>query len=184
MTTNDFYSLIAQNDLTLVDFYATWCGPCKAMDPIIDRLSAMLNKRATIIRIDIDRKEHREIVARYNIVAVPTFVLFRDGEIVWRESGVMPIERIENSRGRHDKRGGIAIQPLIRRYLRDHIYSVRQAISSAIRSDAGHCGRRDTVSDNISLVATPRPRRDTMTDTAASATATDDGKLLTAHSAP
>ncbi len=98
MTTNDFYSLIAQNDLTLVDFYATWCGPCKAMDPIIDRLSAILNKRATIIRIDIDRKEHREIVARYNnIVAVPTFVLFRDGEIVWRESGVMPIERIENA---------------------------------------------------------------------------------------
>ena len=98
MTTNDFYSLIAQNDL-----YATWCGPCKAMDPIIDRLSAMLNKRATIIRIDIDRKEHREIVARYNIVAVPTFVLFRDGEIVWRESGVMPIERIENAIRRQEE---------------------------------------------------------------------------------
>ena len=103
MTTNDFYSLIAQNDLTLVDFYATWCGPCKAMGPIIDRLSAMLNKRATIIRIDIDRKEHREIVARYNIVAVPTFVLFRDGEIVWRESGVMPIERIENAIRRQEE---------------------------------------------------------------------------------
>ena len=103
MTTNDFYSLIAQNDLTLVDFYATWCGPCKAMDPIIDRLSAMWNKRATIIRIDIDRKEHREIVARYNIVAVPTFVLFRDGEIVWRESGVMPIERIENAIRRQEE---------------------------------------------------------------------------------
>ncbi len=103
MTTNDFYSLIAQNDLTLVDFYATWCGPCKAMDPIIDRLSAILNKRATIIRIDIDRKEHREIVARYNIVAVPTFVLFRDGEIVWRESGVMPIERIENAIRRQEE---------------------------------------------------------------------------------
>ena len=102
-TTNDFYSLIAQNDLTLVDFYATWCGPCKAMDPIIDRLSAILNKRATIIRIDIDRKEHREIVARYNIVAVPTFVLFRDGEIVWRESGVMPIERIENAIRRQEE---------------------------------------------------------------------------------
>lgn len=103
MTTNDFNSLIAQNDLTLVDFYATWCGPCKAMDPIIDRLSAILNKRATIIRIDIDRKEHREIVARYNIVAVPTFVLFRDGEIVWRESGVMPIERIENAIRRQEE---------------------------------------------------------------------------------
>lgn len=103
MTTNDFYSLIAQNDLTLVDFYATWCGPCKAMDPIMDRLSAMLNKRATIIRIDIDRKEHREIVARYNIVAVPTFVLFRDGEIVWRESGVMPIEHIENAIRRQEE---------------------------------------------------------------------------------
>ena len=103
MTTNDFYSLIAQDDLTLVDFYATWCGPCKAMDPIIDRLSAILNKRATIIRIDIDRKEHREIVARYNIVAVPTFVLFRDGEIVWRESGVMPIERIENAIRRQEE---------------------------------------------------------------------------------
>ena len=103
MTTNDFYSLIAKNDLTLVDFYATWCGPCKAMDPIIDRLSAILNKRATIIRIDIDRKEHREIVARYNIVAVPTFVLFRDGEIVWRESGVMPIERIENAIRRQEE---------------------------------------------------------------------------------
>lgn len=73
------------------------------MDPIIDRLSAILNKRATIIRIDIDRKEHREIVARYNIVAVPTFVLFRDGEIVWRESGVMPIERIENAIRRQEE---------------------------------------------------------------------------------
>ena len=62
-----------------------------------------MNKRATIIRIDIDRKEHREIVARYNIVAVPTFVLFRDGEIVWRESGVMPIERIENAIRRQEE---------------------------------------------------------------------------------
>lgn len=102
MNVNDFNSLIAQNDPTLVDFYATWCGPCKAMAPTVDKLSSVLDSRATVIKLDIDNREHREIVSRYNIVSVPTFIIFRNGEVLWRESGVMPYERLEEAVRRHE----------------------------------------------------------------------------------
>lgn len=102
MNVNDFNSLIAQSDPTLVDFYATWCGPCKAMAPTVDKLSAVMDSRATVIKLDIDNREHREIVSRYNIVSVPTFIIFRNGEVMWRESGVMPYERLEEAVRRHE----------------------------------------------------------------------------------
>ncbi len=102
MNVNDFNSLIAQNCLTLVDFYATWCGPCKAMAPAVDKLTTAMEGRATVVKIDIDNREHSEIVRRYNIVSVPTFILFRNGEVVWRDSGVMPYERIEESIRRYE----------------------------------------------------------------------------------
>ena len=102
MNINDFNSLIAQSTPTLVDFYATWCGPCKAMTDTVDRLSKVMDSRATVIKLDIDNREHREIVGRYNIVSVPTFIIFRNGEIVWRESGVMPYERLEEAVRRHE----------------------------------------------------------------------------------
>lgn len=102
MNVNDFNSLIAQSDPTLVDFYATWCGPCKAMTPAVDKLTTAMEGRATVIKIDIDNREHSEIVRRYNIVSVPTFILFRNGEVVWRESGVMPYERLEDTVRRYE----------------------------------------------------------------------------------
>jgi len=102
MNVNDFNSLIAQSDPTLVDFYATWCGPCKAMTPAVDKLTTAMEGRATVVKIDIDNREHREIVRRYNIVSVPTFILFRNGEVVWRESGVMPYERLEDTVRRYE----------------------------------------------------------------------------------
>ncbi|MDE6139721.1 MAG: thioredoxin family protein [Alistipes sp.] len=102
MNVNDFNSLISQSTPTLVDFYAAWCGPCKAMASTIDKLTASMGTRATVIKIDIDNREHRDIVGRYNIVSVPTFIIFRNSEVVWRESGVMPYERLEEAIRRHE----------------------------------------------------------------------------------
>ncbi len=93
MTTHDFEIIIASDSLTLADFYATWCGPCRAMHPTIERL-AHSNSDVNIVKIDIDYATHRELVARYNIVSVPTLILFRHGEVLWRDSGIVPYERL------------------------------------------------------------------------------------------
>lgn len=102
MTVNEFKTLIAQNDPVLVDFHAAWCGPCKAMAPVVDKLAAVMAGRVTVLKIDIDDRESVQTVRSYNIVSVPTFIIFRNGEPVWRESGVMPYERLEEAVRRYD----------------------------------------------------------------------------------
>ena len=83
-----FYDIISGEVLTLVDFYATWCGPCKAMHPILEQVKEKLGDQIRIIKIDVDK--HRELSLKYEIQAVPTFILFRKGETLHRFSGGMP----------------------------------------------------------------------------------------------
>ncbi|MDE6543901.1 MAG: thioredoxin [Muribaculaceae bacterium] len=85
---NDFNEIIKSTKPTLVDFYATWCGPCKMQAPILEKVKETIGDSATIIKIDIDRNE--ELAARYRVQSVPTIILFKDGEPVWRTVGVQP----------------------------------------------------------------------------------------------
>ena len=83
----DFDKIIWRNALTFVDFFAVWCGTCRAMTPVIDRFQKQMNGRADVYRMDIEDPDLLEIVRRYNIVSVPTLMFFRRGEVLWRESG-------------------------------------------------------------------------------------------------
>lgn len=82
-----FNDIINGNQLTLVDFFATWCGPCKQMHPVLEQLKGRLGDKVRIIKIDVDKNEG--IANAYRIQSVPTLILFRNGELLWRESGAM-----------------------------------------------------------------------------------------------
>lgn len=90
----NFNEKVAQHTITLVDFYATWCGPCRTMGPIIDRVKQVLRDRVSIIKYDIDDPQNERIVLEHNIRSVPTIVLYRAGKIVWRGSGVVSAEHL------------------------------------------------------------------------------------------
>lgn len=82
-----FNDVISGGQLVLVDFFATWCQPCKMQHPILEQLKAAVGDRLRIIMVDVDR--HTAIAAQYGIRSVPTLMLFRGGEELYRESGVM-----------------------------------------------------------------------------------------------
>lgn len=82
-----FEDLIQSQNPVLVDFFAEWCGPCKGMKPVLDSLEQEMKEKARIVKIDVDT--HQELATQYKIKAVPTFILFKKGEAVWRHSGVI-----------------------------------------------------------------------------------------------
>lgn len=81
-----FNDLINGDTPVLVDFYATWCGPCKYQAPILDRVAHEVGEKAHILKIDVDRNP--QVMERYGIRGVPTLIIFRNGKVVWRASGV------------------------------------------------------------------------------------------------
>lgn len=82
-----FADVINSSTPTLVDFYAEWCGPCKMMKPILEDLKTKIGDTAKIITIDVDKNQNAAAV--YQVRGVPTLILFKDGKIVWRQSGVV-----------------------------------------------------------------------------------------------
>ena len=89
----NFNDIIKSEKLTLVDFYATWCGPCKTMHPILEQLKDDLGDKIRIIKIDVDKNE--AVSMQYRIQSVPTFMLFKNGEAVWRQSGTISLNDLK-----------------------------------------------------------------------------------------
>ena len=90
----DFDKLVGRNALTFVDFFASWCGPCRAMHPVIDRFGEQLRGRVDVYKVNIDSPEMAAVVHRYQIRSVPTLMLFRNGEVLWRRSGMIGYDEL------------------------------------------------------------------------------------------
>lgn len=88
-----FEEILRSNPLVLVDFFAEWCGPCKMMKPILEEVKASMGDSVSIIKIDVEKNNHA--ASQYQVSGVPTFILFKHGKPVWRQSGVVPTSTLK-----------------------------------------------------------------------------------------
>lgn len=87
-----FSQIISGNQLVLVDFYATWCAPCKMMHPVLEQLKEKQADRLRIIKIDVDKNP--SLATQYQIQSVPTLIAFREGNVLWRQSGALSLSQL------------------------------------------------------------------------------------------
>jgi len=85
--TQSFENIINSDKPVLIDFFATWCGPCKTLGPILKEVKDTLGERISIIKIDVDKNQ--ELASKYKVRGVPTMILYQSGKQLWRQSGVL-----------------------------------------------------------------------------------------------
>ena len=90
-----FKDIIHSDIPVLVDFYATWCGPCKAMAPYIEAIGKEVQGKARVLKIDVDKNQ--AVATKYDIRAVPTLMIFKNGKVVWKHSGGMDKAALKNT---------------------------------------------------------------------------------------
>ncbi|HBV68231.1 MAG TPA: thioredoxin [Clostridiales bacterium] len=88
-STQEFDDILGKEKLVLVDFWATWCAPCRMIAPIIEKLSDQYDGKITVAKVDVDQQQ--ELSIRYGIQSIPTVILFKDGKIAAKEIGVKPL---------------------------------------------------------------------------------------------
>jgi len=89
-----FNSIINDSKPVIVDFHALWCSPCKMQSPILKEVAGELGDKVRIIKIDVDRNP--EISSRYSVQSVPTLIIFKNGKLIWRQSGVASKAQLNN----------------------------------------------------------------------------------------
>lgn len=97
-----FQELIDGDQAVLVDFFATWCGPCKMMQPILEDTAKQLGDKVRILKVDVDKNQLA--ASKFQVRGVPTLILFQKGKILWRESGVVPAHQLVNTLTTHIKK--------------------------------------------------------------------------------
>ncbi|WP_431472318.1 thioredoxin [Nonlabens sp. SCSIO 43208] len=94
-----FSELINKDTPVLIDFYATWCGPCQTMMPVLDQLKMDLGEKVTILKIDVDKNQ--ALAAQFQVRGVPAFMIFKNGTQQWRGSGVQPLHELKSQLSKH-----------------------------------------------------------------------------------
>lgn len=88
----NFQDIIQSEKPVLIDFFATWCGPCQYQAPILEEVASEMGEEARILKIDVDRNQ--AVAAQYGVRSVPTLMIFKGGEVMWREAGVKEKEQL------------------------------------------------------------------------------------------
>ncbi len=94
METKPFNDLINSSTPVLIDFYAEWCGPCKAMKPILENLKTRMGDKVKIVKIDVDNNQ--DIASQLEIRSIPTLIMFQNGKQVWKKIGVSNVAEMES----------------------------------------------------------------------------------------
>ena len=99
LSPGEFEKILSENTLVMVDFFATWCGPCQMFSPIVEQIEDKYDGDLTVVKVDID--ENSDIAEKYTIQSVPTTILFKNGEVVERVSGMLSLSQCSNLIEKH-----------------------------------------------------------------------------------